>query len=306
MKWLSNYLTDFPRAPDGGAGGAAAGADGGGAGAGAGGGAGAAKPWFDGKLDAELIGHIENKGWKKDDPISVAIEATKAHRELQKHFGVPETQLLKLPKDAADEAGWKAVNARLGVPADIKGYDLSTIKHADGRALDTALADSLRTSMLNAAVRADRAPDIAKAVVKHMDDQAAAKATERTAAAKTQREDLIKEWGPNFELNRLTAMQGAKRAAGTDEGAQKLVAAMEDAVGYKATMEFWRKIGKGTTEDTFVEGGTGGSPTTQTGAVARKAELEADTAWRERYLKGGAAEVREMNNLLAIITEQAA
>jgi hypothetical protein len=29
-------------------------------------------PWYEGKLDAELIGHIENKGWKKDDPVAVA------------------------------------------------------------------------------------------------------------------------------------------------------------------------------------------------------------------------------------------
>src|SRR6185369_761088 len=77
-----------------------------------------ATPWYQGKVDAETIGHWDNKGWKKDDPIAVAIEASKQARELQRHFGVPADQLLKLPKDTTDEAGWRAVRQRLGAPGE--------------------------------------------------------------------------------------------------------------------------------------------------------------------------------------------
>jgi hypothetical protein len=91
-------------------------------------------------------------------------------------------------------------------------------------------------------------------VVKHMDDKAS-KAGQRASGPRvqTERTDLQKEWGTNWEFNRLTAMQGAKRAAGSDEGAAKLIDAMQKPIGYKNTMEFWRKIGAGTTEDTFVD-----------------------------------------------------
>jgi hypothetical protein len=308
MKWLKSYMTDFPRAPDGGAGGAAAGAGGAaagdGAGAGANGGAAAGKPWYDGKADAETIGHWDNKGWKKDDPVAIALEATKAARELQKHFGVPETQLLKLPAKPDDEAGWKGVYKRLGVPDEAKGYDLAAVKHADGRELDATLAESLRTSMLNANVSTERASVIAKAVVKHMDDQAAAAASEKTATVKAERDALQKDWGTNFEFNRLTAMQGAKRLGLTPEQ----VTALEGQIGYKAIMEKLRLIGKGTTEDTFTEGGHGGAPTTQNGARARLAELQADPAWGAKLVSktDGAAEKREFQNLMQIINGEVA
>jgi len=265
-----------------------------------------ATPWYEGKLDAEALGHIENKGWKKDDPVDVAINATKQARELQRHFGVPPDQLLKLPKDTTDEAGWKAVRERLGMPKEAKDYDFTGVKRADGSDLDTAFADTLRAALHKAGTAKDAAPEIAKAVVKNLDDQAAAANTERAAKITAERADLLKEWGTNFEFNRLQAMQGAKRAAGSDEAAAKLIDAMQNQIGYKATMEFWRKIGAGTTEDTFVDTNTGANPTTRNGAVARLAELQADKAWTERYLKGDAAARREMDSLMTLIHGAAA
>lgn len=263
-------------------------------------------PWYDGKLDAELLGHIENKGWKKDDPIDVAINATKQARELQKHFGVPPDQLLKLPKDTADEAGWKAVRERLGMPKEAKDYDFAGVKHADGKDLDAGLADAMRAAMHKAGTPKDLAPEIVKATVKHMDDAAAARANERNARITTERTDLQREWGTNWEQNRLHAFQGARRAAGSDEAATKLIDAMQNEIGYKATMEFWRKIGAGTSEDTFVENARGAAPTTRNGAVARLAELKADTDWTARLLKGDAAAKREFDNLIQQIHGAAA
>lgn len=264
-------------------------------------------PWYEGKLDTEALGHIENKGWKKDDPIDVAINATKQARELQKHFGVPPEQLLKLPKDTADEAGWKAVRERLGAPKEPKEYDLSGVKFKDGKDIDAGLADALRASLHKAGTPKDAAPEIAKAVVGFMDGKDAAAASERAAKITAERAELTKEWGTNWEFNRLTAMQGAKRAAGSDEGAQKLVDAMQNTIGYKATMEFWRKIGAGTTEDTFVENTGGGTnPVTRAGAVARLSELKADKAWASRLLAGDAATKREFDGLMQLIHGEAA
>jgi hypothetical protein len=278
-------------------GGAGAGAGDGGAGAGAGGGP---KPWFDG-IDAETIGHWDNKGWKKDDPKALASELTKAWKGLEKHFGVPADQILKLPKDATDEAGWSAVRQRLGMPKEAKEYDFSAVKFSDGTELDQGFTDTMRAALHKAGVSKDAAPEIARSVVKFMEGADAAEASERTARLQADRAALEREWGSNFEFNRLTAMQGAKRAVGSDEAAASMVDAMEKAIGYKATMEFWRKIGAGTTEDTFVDATKGGSPTTRNGAIARKAELEGDPAWVERYVKGDAKARQEMDSLLAQI-----
>jgi hypothetical protein len=81
---------------------------------------------------------------------------------------------------------------------------------------------------------------------------------------------------------------------------------MQNSVGYKATMEFWRKIGAGTTEDTFVDTRNGGNPTTRTGAVARLEELKSDKDWSSRLLRGDAATKREFDNLMQMIHGSAA
>lgn len=265
-----------------------------------------APAWYEGKADAETIGHWDNKGWKKDDPIAVALEATKQARELQKHFGVPPEQLIKLPSKPDDEAGWKAVRQRLGVPAEAKDYDFSAVKRADGSDLDPAFADTLRNSLHKAGVAKDAAPEVAKAAVKYLDDKTTADANERAARTQAERAELLKEWGQNAEFNRLTAMQGARRAAGSDDKAAQLIAAMEQAVGYKTTMEFWRKIGAGTSEDTFIDTSHGGNPTTRNGAMARLEELKADRDWAGRLLKGDAAARREFDSLMQMIHGSAA
>ena len=82
-------------------------------------------PWHTG-VEAEMLGHWQNKGWKTDDPKEVAVAATKQARELERHFGVPADQLLKLPKANDDAIAWNPVYQRLGMPVEPKDYDLST------------------------------------------------------------------------------------------------------------------------------------------------------------------------------------
>lgn len=265
-----------------------------------------APPWHDG-LDPLLLGHAQNKGWKLDDPKAAFEAAAKSSAELQKHFGVPPDQLLRLPKDASDEAGWNAVRQRLGAPKEAKEYDFSTIKYADGGELDQSFTDTMRGVLHKAGTPKDAAPEVLKAVVKWLGDADSAESAARTARLNTEMSQLKQEWGGNWEFNRLTAMQGARRATGGDDAAAvKLVDAMQEAMGYKATMEFWRKIGSGTSEDTFVEVGKGGNVTTQNGAKARIAELQGDQDFVKRYLSGDGKARQEMDSLIQLASGVAA
>jgi hypothetical protein len=260
-------------------------------------------PWYEGKADAEILGYIENKGWKKDDPIEVAIQATKQARELQRHYGVPPEQLLKLPKDASDTAGWNEVNKRLGVPADPKEYDFTGLKYGDGTDLEQGFTDALRAALHEAGVRKDAARTIAEKMVKYSDGGEASSDAEIQATRAANLAELQKLWGPNAELNRLRAMEGARRVGLSKEAAELL----EGQIGYVNVMEAMRKIGVGTTEDTFVDGNTGNaSPATRNGAVARKAELMSDKAWVARYLGGDRKAIDEMQNLNMLITGEEA
>jgi len=274
-----------------------------------------AKPWYDGKADAELVGHWQNKGWKADDPIDVAINATKQARELQKHFGVPETQLLKLPKDASDEEGWKNVYTRLGVPADANDYDFAGVNYPEGFQPEESFITTMRNALVQARVSKDRAPDVVKAVVKWLGDADAEEAAVKTALINTQRAELDKNWGANKAANMVVAnnaLRAVAQAAGLT--AQEAVAASEaltqlGGINAAKVMEMFRVIGVRMGEDKFVTAGGGqdnrGIMTVQ-GAIARKAELMADKAWRSRYTDGGAPEKREMLALDQIISGVAA
>jgi hypothetical protein len=266
---------------------------GGGGGSGNGGGGGNGTPWHQG-VEPEILGHWQNKGYDLGDPKNVAIEVTKQARELQKHFGVPADQLLRLPKDASDEAGWKGVYSRLGVPAEAKDYDFAAVKRADGADLDPALSDALRASLHKARVGKDAAPEVVKAVVKSLDDSAAAAAADKTAKLNAEKAELAKLWGQNADMNRLQAMQAVKRLGVAPE----VVAKLEGELGYAGVMEMFRKIGAGTSEDSFIQGDKGGgAPATMDGAKARMAELQADQAWTKRLLAGDVAARREFDTL---------
>lgn len=261
-------------------------------------------PWHHG-VDAEILGHWNNKGVKLDDPKFVAVEMSKQAREAEKYIGVPPAQLIKLPKDANDQAGWNTVYSRLGVPAEAKDYDFTGIKHADGKELPAALADALRPALLAARVPKDRGAEVAKAVVKHLDDINAASTAEATAKVDAEKAELAKSWGKNADFNRLTAMQGAKRL-GVDP---ETVALLEKHVGYSKVMEMFRKIGAGTNEDTFHDGGGPGgtgTPTTVEGAKSRLAELQRDPAWAKRWADGDPVAKKEWQDLTVIIAGVAA
>jgi hypothetical protein len=255
-------------------------------------------PWYQGKADAEMIGYWENKAWKHDDPVTIALEATKAAREAQKFVGVPPEQLLRLPKDAKDEAGWNTIYNRLGKPKDAKEYDLSSVKFANDKPLDEAFAETLRQTAFSNHLSKDAATAFAQSMAKFMDAQDAAELAETTANVDRQKAELKKSWGANYEENRLAAMQGARRLGMSDEDFNVL----GNTVGLVRMMDIFRKIGTGTTEDTFVEGANSGNPKTVASAQARLAELMQDQAWGERLLKGDAATVREWKALEEQIT----
>lgn len=301
MKLFEKYLEPLRDAEGGGGGGAA---DGSGGGTNGGGG----NPWHHG-VDAAILGHWQNKSYDLSDPGKIAIEATKGHLEAQSKLGIPANQLLRLPADASDEAGWKGVYAKLGVPADAKEYDFAAIKYANGNPLEESLVDTMRAALHGARVSKDRATDVIKAVVKLRDDASAGEGTERAAKLESERATLKRDWGNNYDFNHLKAMEGARRL-GVDAAA---IQQLEQQLGYSKVMEMFRKVGAGTSEDAFVEGARtrpDGLPATREGAAAMLKEKMADTeGWAKRLMAGDPQAKREFKDLTKLatgLTEEAA
>ncbi len=259
-------------------------------------------PWHAG-IEADTLGFWQNKGYKVDDPKALATDLTKQYRELERHMGAPPDQLLRLPKADAKPEDIKAFWNRLGAPADAKDYDFNGIKFA-GEDLDPGFADAMRAGLAAAFVPKDKATSIVQSVVKYLEEAETREATVTNGKLAEEKAALAKDWGQNFDYNHLKAMEGARRLGITPEA----VKAMEGQIGYKAVMEAMRKIGAGTSEDTFVERGTTGqgNPTTAAGAQARLNDLMADQAWAKRLTTGDTAARQEWFTLLQMIEGPAA
>lgn len=260
-----------------------------------------AKPWYDGVVTGEDLGHFQNRGYDKMTPAQAALAASKAHREAEKHLGVPADQLLRMPKDAADAEGWARVNARFGVPATAAEYDFSSVKFADGSALDAPFVEALAPALIAANVPKDKAAEIAKAVAGFLDKSEAADAAENTSKLAADREALKINWGSNVEANMLVAKQAAAALNVTPEQ----IAALEKVVGYSKVMEMFRNIGTKIGEDTFVTnkapGGSGVMSAEQ--AEATLAEKQADGAWVTKLNAGDVTTVKEFHNLTTLVSQ---
>lgn len=272
-----------------------------------------AKPWYDGlvpngadgKPNSEIIGHIQNRyPSDKFDAGKTAIAAIQAHREAEKLIGAPANELVRWPKDATDQAGWSAVGAKLGVPAEAKDYDFSSVKFADGSALDDDFISALAPALKDARVAKDVAPAVVKAVVNFMEKAETADTAANEAALNVERDALKINWGSNLTPNLLIAKNAAAALGVTPDQ----VAALEKVVGYAKVMEMFRNIGARIGEDKFVANpAPGGSGVmSQDQATATLSERMADSAWAKKLNDGDPTTLREFHNLTQIKAQRAA
>lgn len=255
-------------------------------------------PWYQG-ADAETLGHIQNRGWQDKPANEVALAAITAHRQAEKFIGVPADHIARIPTDPADEAGWTALWTKLGAPTDATKYDFTGVKMADGGDVGDDFRDFMRTKIAAAThMPAAMATQVAQAITAYVESKVTASSAESTAARVESEKALAQNWGANAEANKFVANQAIAKLGVSPE----LLAAMQGA-DYAGTMEHFRKIGTQIGEDKFISNQNPAIPgvMTREQAVARKAELMADTAWAARYMAGGAPENRELQALLTLI-----
>lgn len=248
--------------------------------------------WHNG-VDAGVLAAWQNKGYDLTNPLTTATKMWEQYAHLESHLGAPADRIIRLPKDAADEAGWTSTYRRLGMPAEAKDYDFSAVKFADGTDLEAGFTDAMRGALHKARVSKDAAPEVVKAVIKYLDDAAAAEGTTKAQTLTEQKDALKKSWGPRHDENLLAAKQAVRRL-GLDP---ETVAALEGVIGYDKVMEMFRKVGVGSNEDTFHAGREPGNPATQQGAQARLEELQKDAGWVNRLMSGDVTARKEFNAL---------
>lgn len=260
-------------------------------------------PWHAG-FEAEELGYFQNRGWDKLTPAEAARAAGKAHREAEKHIGAPADKIVRLPNGPQDADGWNQFYAKIGVPADEKGYDFSGVKFADGTELDPGFTSEMAKVLRASGVAKDKAPDIIKAIVQLGEREDAADGVSREQTLQTQRDALRIDWGSNVERNLIIA-RGAAKQLGIDPEA---VAALEGQVGYASVMKMFHRLGAALGEHQFFDTGSGGQGGgNQNGvytveqAKAKLAQLEGDSSWVKKVGDGDATAMQQFDNLTRII-----
>jgi len=244
--------------------------------------------------DTEIAGYLQNRNLADKPVEDVARAAIKSHQEAQKFIGAPETELVRLPKDANDADGWNKVWTRLGRPAEASGYDVGDLatreelKDFVEAVKPTLLKHGVPKAMGEALIR-----DIAEYTTKRGADETVAK----QAAVQVERDALRKELGQNYDINMAVARRAAAALGVTPEA----VSALESTVGYSQVMKMFMNIGSKIGEDKFITSEHTGGVVTKEAAKDRIASLKADQTWVKAYLNGDSQKVKEMHDLQIIV-----
>jgi hypothetical protein len=248
----------------------------------------ASAPWYNG-FAPDLKGYIETKGFPGDEKGVAAL--ADSYRNLEKHFGVPAEQLLKLPKDETDKAAWDKIHERLGRPAKPEEYELALPNGDNGE-----YAKFISTAMHELGLTKKQAQALALKQNEFITAQESKDAEAYQATIKTQDAGLRATWGQAYDKN----MQIAKGAFAELGVTTEVVDAMEEKMGYSKVMETFHRVGLKIGEDKFVtaNGANGfNGAMSPAAAQARIDAIRTDPALANRYVNGDAALRAEMDNL---------
>jgi len=239
--------------------------------------------WYEGIQDQDLLGYVQNKGWK--DPADLA----NGYRNLEKLVGVDK---LPMPKGDDDAEGWNRVYDRLGRPATAQDYKLPV---PDG--LDTKFSEQASAKFHELGLTAKQGQALADWWNQTQTATMEAQLQQYNAQAEQQLSELRSEWGQAFDEN-LELGRRAAREYGLDE---QSLTKIENALGTKQLMELMARIGRNQGEASFVAPDSRGTTFGMTPAAAQQriATLKSDPSWTAKYLNNDADAKAEMARLMS-------
>lgn len=237
--------------------------------------------WVDTIQDADVKSYAIAKGWK--DPG----EVVNGYLNMEKLLG---GEKLPMPKGPDDKEGWERVYKATGRPETPDGYKLPV---PQGQSPDFAKAASAKFHELGISARQG------EALASWFNGVSGAQTFAEREKAETrfteEIEQVRKEWGQMYDINREMAMRAAKQCGFTVEEREKIV----NNFGAKRALTLFAKIGERLGEDR-VDGVPQGM-LTSTGAQARLDQLMKDREWVAKHNSGDADTMKEKQTLVAAI-----
>ena len=178
---------------------------------------------------------ISDKGWKSPQDMF------KSYQEIEKFA----SNKISIPK-AEDAEAWKKLDAKLGCPETIEGYELTDIAEVDKPYLD---------DFKKAALEAGMRPNQVKAMYAYYKFRQDQIDEAFNAQVEKDKEEIKSEWGDDYSKNEELMKRGVA-VLGLDED---LLTNIEVSIGTKAFMNLGKRLGEAISEDTAK--GLGGGAT---------------------------------------------
>lgn len=260
--------------------------------------------WFEG-LDQEHRAHADSKGWSKPLTPEIATSILQSHRQLERHFGVPADQLLKLPKDVADPAYQQAVdrlNSMRPVPK-AEDYKFDGLKFADGSDLPAEIGPKLQALAVEQRLTPAQLTATTKFLMSMADEDLAAETTSRAAAQGANQAALRQRWGAAFDANSYAVTQAMTLAGIPADVLQSI--GMLPVEQYIRAMEGLFNFSKRLNEAEILRGG-GPNANPSAGMTVEQAttelnRLKGDRGWFQKWMEGDQAALKTFHDLTSII-----
>lgn len=244
----------------------------------------AATDWTS-SFNDDMKGYATNKGWK--DPSQLLD----SYRNLEKLQGVPQDQLLKLPKSDAEAAEWTPIFKRLGRPDTADGYKLEI-----PQGQDPAFSKQASEWFHELGLSEKQGQNLTKKWNEYQANQGKGATEAFGAKVQEQKGILKKDWGAAHDQN----VQIAARAAREFGVGAKALDALDASIGHDATMKLFHQIGAKMGEANFHSGNGGNGnngPMTPVQAQSKIKTLKSDPSFTKKYLEGDHGARVEMQRL---------
>jgi hypothetical protein len=206
----------------------------------------AAFDWGKTGLDGDSLQYVTAKGFK-DIPSVVG-----SYRNLEKLHGVPADRLLKVPGPDAKPEEIAAYRERLGMPKDPKEYKLAKFD-AGSEAEQANFEAFLRSTFHGLGAPANLVEGFSQKWAEFVTGAQTAAAKARQDQQAAEEAELKGKMGTNYEK----FVNVAKQAGDAFGLKAEHIDALEEAIGFKATMTFLNSVGAKLGEAKFAGGGDG-------------------------------------------------
>jgi hypothetical protein len=171
----------------------------------------------------------------------------------------PKADGLALPgKDATPEQ-WGQFWDAVGRPAKAEDYGL-TVREGEDPEFVTEVAATMRELGLTKEQGFNLQQKLEAKALERFEKQETARIAALDAKNTAEQQELKAELGDKFDGNMELAKRAVRQFGGAEQAAD-IITAIEDKLGYKATMKFFMDIGKGLGEhDAGGQGGQGSQP----------------------------------------------